>query len=71
MSGRNPADIEASRKRLKIPADYQWSECAAGCGDVVWHPPMDAFQAATMPFVMTCSATCAMTALNQQAGGEG
>lgn len=59
------AAIEESRKRLNIPSDYVWSDCAAGCGDIVWHPPMDAPQAVTMPFLMTCSAACAMAAIKQ------
>lgn len=63
---RSIADIEASRTRLGIPADYQWSECAAGCGDIVWHPPMDVLQAASMPFLLACSAACATRALDDR-----
>jgi hypothetical protein len=68
MSDERIAAIEESRKRLNIPADYEWSECAADCGDVVWHPPMNAQQAASAPFIMTCSAACAMAALRNRSG---
>jgi hypothetical protein len=62
------AAIEASRRRLNIPADYDWSDCAGNCGDIVWHPPLDAEQAASAPFIMACSAACAMAALAAQKG---
>lgn len=60
MTERKTADIDASRKRLNVPADYQWSECAAGCGDIVWHPPLEVLHATAKPVVIICSAECAL-----------
>lgn len=60
---RSAAALEESRRRLGIPANYEWSECAGGCGDVAWHQPMDELKAKGVPFIISCSSACAMKAL--------
>lgn len=55
---RDPADLEASRQRLNIPDGWLWSECAANCGDIVWHPEL-----APMGVLAVCSNRCAWTLL--------
>lgn len=46
--------VEASRKRLGLPDDYEWYSCAAECGDIVWVPPGTGDQ----PIAPVCSAGC-------------
>lgn len=50
------AEIEASRVRMNVPADWQWFMCANRCGEVVWVPP----DAGDLPLSIVCSDACLM-----------
>lgn len=59
--------IEASRQKLGIPADWSWTFCAGQCGDIVWMPPeiMDIAKVAPV-----CSALCAQSVMARVAEGK-
>jgi hypothetical protein len=57
---RDPAQIEASRERLGIAPDWSWQECEAGCGDIVWLPPVAIeMREQGRSVVFACTAECA------------
>lgn len=53
-----PEQIEESRRRLNIDPTWEWSHCQAGCGEIVWHPPVD--ESDTTSTIFVCSAACVM-----------
>jgi hypothetical protein len=58
---RAPTDVQlaASRRRLNIPDDWVWYECANECGDIVWCAPGAIDDRMSLPVKPTCSASCA------------
>lgn len=54
MTPPDDSVIEASRRRLRIPSDWQWFSCSNECGDIVWCPP----QVGDIRVAPICSADC-------------
>jgi hypothetical protein len=57
-------ELAESKARLNIPDDWEWYDCQAGCGDVVWCPPGIGDTQA----IVVCGNDCLQTVLASHSG---